>query len=299
MNAGTQAADRPPFHPGLALVAGVAAVSTGAIFARLADAPSLVIAAYRVGLAVLVLFPYAWATSRKEIASLSRRQIGFALLSGLFLALHFAAWISSLDYTSIANSVVLVNTNPLWVGLLTPLITRDRLKRRAVLGIGVSVVGGVIIGAGDFAAGGTALLGDFLALLGSVCAAFYILLGRNLRRHLSLPGYILLCYGTAAVILWTLVCFLGLPAAGFSAKTYGAFWAMALITQLVGHTSYNWALRWFTPGLIAVSLLGEPVGASILGYIIFGETLTWAKAIGGALILYAICLTASAESEDK
>ena len=181
---------QPPFNPYFALISGVLAVSTGAIFARLAEAPALVIAAYRVGIAALILAPIAWFKARDELSRLSGRDLKLALLSGFFLALHFATWISSLDYTSVANSVVLVNTNPLWVGLLTPLMVKERVKRATIVSIVISVIGGTIIGFGDFATGGKALLGDALALIGSICAAVYLLLGRNLRRHLSLLAYI-------------------------------------------------------------------------------------------------------------
>jgi len=291
--------ERPPFNPSLALISGVLAVSTGAIFAKLAEAPALVIAAYRVGLASLILAPIAWWQARDELLGLEKKDYMLALLSGFFLALHFSTWISSLSYTSVANSVVLVNTNPLWVGILTPLISKDRLTLMTKIGIVISVIGGAIIGAGDFATGGQALWGDFLALLGSICAAVYLLLGRNLRRKLSLIAYVIICYGSAAIILWVLVIALGLQVVGFSSGTYAAFAGMALISQIIGHTSYNWALKWFSASLIAVSLLGEPIGATILAYIIFDETLTWTKLIGGSLILAAIYLAARGEQVNR
>jgi drug/metabolite transporter (DMT)-like permease len=125
--------ESPPFNPYLALIIGTMAVSTGAIFARLADAPALVIAAYRVGIASLILAPVTWWKARDEIVALSKPDLKLAVISGFFLALHFATWISSLDYTSVANSVVLVNTNPLWVGLLTPLIAKEKVRRAALL----------------------------------------------------------------------------------------------------------------------------------------------------------------------
>ena len=291
--------DRPPFNPSLALISGVLAVSTGAIFAKLAEAPALVIAAYRVGLASLILAPIAWWQARDELLGLEKKDYLLALLSGFFLALHFSTWISSLSYTSVANSVVLVNTNPLWVGVLTPVISKDRLTLMTKIGIVISVIGGAIIGAGDFATGGQALWGDFLALLGSICAAIYLLLGRNLRRKLSLLAYVIICYGSAAIILWVLVIALGLQVVGFSSGTYAAFAGMALISQIIGHTSYNWALKWFSASLIAVSLLGEPIGATILAYIIFAETLTWTKLVGGSLILAAIYLAARGEQVNR
>ncbi|MGD8522627.1 MAG: DMT family transporter [Desulfobacterales bacterium] len=287
----------PPFNPYFALVIGVFAVSTGAIFARMADAPALVVAAYRLGIASILLAPITWWKARDELLNLSIRELGLVLISGLFLAMHFATWISSLDYTSVANSVVLVNTNPLWVGLLTPLIARERIKRAAVLSIIISVIGGVIIGLGDFTAEKQALWGDGLALIGSICAAIYLLLGRNLRRKLSLLPYIFVCYGSAALILWAIVILLNLPVTGFSTETVTAFWAMALISQLIGHTCYNWALKWFSASLIAISLLGEPIGSTILAYILFNEGLTWWKVVGGIIILCAIYIAASTENK--
>jgi drug/metabolite transporter (DMT)-like permease len=290
----------PTINPYFALLLGVAAVSTGAIFARLAsEAPPLVIAAYRVGLASLIIVPFALLNVRDELFSLSKRDLGLALLSGLFLALHFGTWISSLKYTSVANSVVLVNTNPLWVGLLTPLITKERLKPGVVIGIFLSVCGGVIIGAGDFMHGGTALWGDALAIMGSLCAAGYLLMGRSLRRRLSLLAYICVCYASAAIFLWTLVFSLGLPITGFTSKTYSWLFAMALISQVVGHSSYNWALKWFSASLIAVSLLGEPVLGTLFAYILFHEGLTVMKLIGGALILLAIYITTVSEARKR
>jgi drug/metabolite transporter (DMT)-like permease len=291
-----QATHGAPFPPSLALVSGVLAVSTGAIFARLADAPALVIAAYRVGLAALLLAPLAWWKAGDELRRLTRRDYRLGILAGLFLALHFATWIASLNYTSVATSVVLVNTNPLWVGLLTPWISHDRLPRLMRLSIVISVVGGMIIGVKDFTLGGQALWGDILALLGSICAALYLLLGRTIRLRLSLLAYVIVCYGSAALILWVIVLVLRLPISGFSTQTYTMFLALALIPQIIGHSSYNWALKWFSASLIAVSLLGEPIGSTLLAYVLLDEDLTWPQVIGGASILAAIYLAARAEA---
>jgi drug/metabolite transporter (DMT)-like permease len=284
-----------PFNPYVVLIIGIIGVSTGSIFARLADAPALVTAAYRMGLAALILIPLAAWKAGEELRSLSIHDVKLAILSGFFLALHFATWISSLDYTAIANSVVLVNTIPLWVGLFTPLISKDRIRGSTITSIIVSVMGAVIIGFGDFATGGKALWGDLLAVVGAVCAAVYLLLGRNLRHKLSLISYVAICYGSAAVILWLVVLSLNLPITGYSSQTVAAFWAMALISQLIGHSSYNWSLKWFSTSLVAVSLLGEPIGSTLLAYIIFDEGLTWMKFIGGMFILSAIYIAASGE----
>jgi drug/metabolite transporter (DMT)-like permease len=285
----------PAFNPYVVLLIGIIGVSTGSIFARLADAPALVTAAYRMGLSALILIPLAAWKAGDELRNLSVRDIKLALLSGFFLALHFASWISSLDYTAIANSVVLVNTIPLWVGLFTPLISSDRISRATTISIIVSVIGAAIIGFGDFAIGGNALWGDLLAVIGAICAAVYLLFGRKLRRKLSLLSYVAICYGSAAVILWLVVLFLALPITGYSIQTVAAFWAMALISQLIGHTSYNWSLKWFSTSLVAVALLGEPIGSTLLAYMIFDEGLTWLKLIGGLFILSAIYIAASRE----
>ena len=292
---GDTAHDTPRFSPYAVLIIGIIGVSTGSIFARLADAPALVTAAYRMGLAALILIPLAAWKVGDELRNLSVHDIKLAMLSGFFLALHFAAWISSLDYTAIANSVVLVNTIPLWVGLFTPLIAKDRIKGSTIISIIVSVVGAAIIGFGDFATAGKALWGDMLAVCGAVCAAIYLLFGRNLRRKLSLLAYVAICYGSAAIILWLVVLFLNLPVTGYSTQTVAAFWAMAFVSQLIGHSSYNWSLKWFSTSFVAVSLLGEPIGSTLLAYIIFDEGLTWLKLIGGLFILSAIYIAASGE----
>jgi len=286
---------KPFLNPVLALTVGIAAISTGAIFARAAEAPSLTIAAYRVGLATLVLAPFCARKCPRELSCLHRGDWLAVLGAGFFLAVHFATWITSLQYTSVASSVVLVETIPLWVGILTPLVTGEPPGKATIAGIALSFTGGILIGAGDFAIGGRALLGDALALAGGVSGALYIMLGRKVRPRLSLLAYATTCYGTAGVLLWILVLFSGTPFTGFSAPTWWAFAGMALIPQVIGHSSYNWALRWFSASTVAVCLLGEPIGSTLLAWIFFGETLTPWKAAGGALILAGIVLAARAE----
>jgi drug/metabolite transporter (DMT)-like permease len=290
--------ENPPVSPWLVLSFGVFAISTGAIFARMAEAHPLVISAYRTGLAVLILLPFTAAGTFREARKLSRTDLLTIAVSGGFLALHFATWISSLFYTSVASSVVIVNAIPLWTGLLSPLLTGDPFSRSLRRGLLLALPGGAIIGWGDFALGGAALWGDFLALAGSFFAALYILAGRRVRPRVSLPSYITLNYGTAAVVLWLLVLALGLPPSGYSRSTWLAFFLLALIPQVLGHSSYNWALRWLSGGTVALCLLGEPIGSSILAAIFLSEPITWMKAVGGALILAGIYI-ASREDEKK
>jgi drug/metabolite transporter (DMT)-like permease len=285
------------FNPTIALFGGVLAISTGAILIRLAEeAPALVIAAYRVGIAAVILFPIALAKARDELLSLSKSDVRIALIAGFFLALHFAAWVSSLKYTSIANSVVLVNTSPLWVGILAPIITKEKIKRLVVLSIFMSILGAFIIGYGDYTQENSALRGDFLALAGGFSMAGYLLMGKKLRQKLSLIAYVSVCYGSSAIILWALVIILDFPIWGFSGQTVAAFFSMALFPQLIGHSCYNWALKYFSTSFVAVSLLGEPVGSIFLAYVIFHEGLTPMKVIGGIFILTAIYLAASREN---
>jgi drug/metabolite transporter (DMT)-like permease len=285
----------PRIHPYFILISGILAISTGAVFARMADAPSLVIAAYRVGLASLLLVPIACWKARNELRSLSSRDLKIALLAGAFLAMHFATWISSLKFTAISNSVVLVSTSPLWVGVFAPLCVNEKIKRMTLLSILLSIIGCIIIGSGDFTRGERALWGDLLALMGGFCAAGYLILGKTLRQKLSLLVYITLCYGSAAIILWIVVLVMGLRVSGFSSQTLSAIWAMALISQIIGHSSYNWALRYCSTTLVALSFLGEPVGSTILAYLLFHEKLTLTKTIGGLIILGAIYLAARSE----
>ncbi|NPA26322.1 MAG: DMT family transporter [Chloroflexi bacterium] len=300
-------APRAPLSPWLVLLGGILAVSTASIFIRWAqqDAPSLVIAAYRLGLAVLVLLPWAWWHQRGRWPALRPRDWALAVGSGAFLAAHFAVWITSLEYTTVASSVVLVTTTPLWVALAGAWLLDEPLTRGLLLGLALALVGSVIIGLGDvcawdggLACGGAfdtharALWGDVLALLGAWAAAGYLLIGRALRKRTTLLVYITLTYGVAAILLFLVVGLLGLPLRGYPARTYGWFLALALIPQLLGHSSFNWALRYLPASVVSVSLLGEPVGSSLLAYLLLHEVPSWLTLIGGALVLLGIAQVA-------
>lgn len=281
--------------PAVVLALGVIGISTGSIFARFADAPPIVISFYRTGIATAVMAPLVLLRCREELFSLCGKDLLRVLLSGAFLAMHFSTWITSLFYTSIASSVVIVQTIPVWTAILSPFVSGDRVNRTTWTGILLSFVGVVVIGAGDFALGGKALFGDLLALLGAWFATFYFLTGRVVRARVSLPVYTFICYGAAGLILLAVIGVSGLPLRGFSGGTWGAFIGMALVSQILGHNSYNWALKYLSASLVAVSLLGEPIGATLLAWILFGETLTPAKIAGGAFILAGIVLAARGE----
>jgi len=274
----------------LVLFVGVVAVSFASIFIRLAEAPPLVIAAYRLGLASLVIGPVALIRSGQELRGLSRKDLLYLVISGLFLALHFSLWIASLAYTTVASSVILVTMSPLLVGLLSHLLGMDRVTKWMGGGILLSVVGSVAIGYGDFALGSGALWGDILAFGGAVMVTGYLLVGRRLRQELSLLPYVSLTYSVAAAVTVVLCLLTGERFTGYSSTTYLMFILLALVPQVIGHSAFNWALGYLSAPFVSVTILGEPVGATILAYLILDEVPTLLKMVGGAMIFSGIYL---------
>ena len=293
----------PIFMP-LAIGIAILAVSTASILIRFAqqDAPSITIAALRLTFAALVLAPIVMLRNRAELASLTRRQLWLALASGLFLAIHFGTWITSLQYTSVASSVVLVSTGPLWVALFSPLVLRERIGAGAIAGLAISVVGGIIIAGGDsctleggFHCGGltstpqgASLWGNILALFGAWAVTGYLLIGRRLRTELSLTPYVFLAYGSAAVLLLITAVATKSPLFHLPSRTYVWIALLALIPQLIGHSTYNWALKYLPATAVAVTTLGEPVGSAILAYFVLREQPGVLVLFGAALILAGI-----------
>jgi drug/metabolite transporter (DMT)-like permease len=286
---------KPLVAPGFVLAMGIAAVSTASVLIRYAqaEAPSLVIAAYRLTLASLILIPLAWKRYPHELRRLDKADWRLAIFSGVFLAVHFATWITSLQYTSVASSVVLVSTSPLWVALAAWLFLHERLTRPVIAGLIVAVVGGVIVSLSDTQqeAGRAPLLGNLLALAGALAVTGYWLIGRRLRAKLSLVPYVAIVYGTAAVILLGMVLAARQPLTGYRPIIYLWFLLLALLPQLVGHSSFNWALAHLPAVFVAVATLGEPIGSTVLAYLLLGETPTWMKLAGAGLILTGIVLT--------
>ncbi len=276
---------------------GMVIVSTAAISVRHAqqEVSSLSIAAWRLTLATLVLAPVVLRRHRNELTRLTPHELLRAALAGLFLALHFATWISSLEYTSVAASSVLVATNPLFVGLLSPLLLKEPVARLMLVGILVAFVGSSIIAMGDAGSGRAPLLGDVLAVIGAVTVAGYMMLGRTLRRKLSLLTYVFVVYGVGALILLLIVGASRQPMTGFRPSTYGWLAYLALGPQLVGHSSFNWALRYLSAAYVTVTLLSEPIGASILAWLHLGEPPALLEIVGGGLILGGIVVASRAE----
>ncbi|MCC6955900.1 MAG: DMT family transporter [Anaerolineales bacterium] len=303
---------RAPVSPILVLGIGILAVSSASILVRLAqtEAPSLSISAWRMIIATVALAPFVLARRREELAALRRSELGLALLAGFFLALHVALWITSLAFTSVASSVVLVSTAPLWVALIAPLTLKETLSRAMLVGMLMALAGGVIVAASDVCLwdgsrfvcppaqeflSGRAFLGDLLALGGALSVAGYLLIGRGLRSGVSLLSYIFLVYGMAALALVLAVGAAGLPMFGFSPLTYFWMLALALVPQLIGHTTYNWALAYLSAAFVSIAVLGEPVGSSILAYFLLEEKISLVKLAGMALILAGIYLATRSE----
>lgn len=280
---------------GFVLALGVIGVSMGSLFVRLADSPALATAAYRMTFSFLVLLPFALLKTRKEIFSLSKREIGASALAGFFLAVHFGTWISSLDHTSVANSVVLVNTIPIWVGIIGPLAIGEKTNRSFWLACGLCLIGAFVLCGKGFSLRFDTLTGDGLALAGAFFVALYLMIGRNLRKKLSLLAYATICYGSASVFLWIAVLISGQQASGFSSETWVYLICLAVVSQIFGHTLYNWSLQWIKAAIVSLALLGEPIGAILLAWAFLGETIDLQQGIGGILILAGVYLVTNRE----
>jgi len=282
-------------RPYLVLLVGVIAVSFASILIRFCQAPTLVIASYSLGLASLFFIVLTASRHRYPFRGFGRRDSFLAAASGVFLSVHFVTWIASLRYTSVASSVVLVATSPIFVALGSALILREKVPGLVWAGTFLSVIGGVIIGAADWSRDGlrqgpSPFAGDALALAGAVMGGGYFLIGRVLRGRIDTLPYVTAVYSTAAVVLISLALGTKHRFGGYPPVTYLLFLLIAFVPQVIGHTSFNWALRRFPAPVVAVTILGEPIGATLLAYGILGEPLTVAKAAGGSLILVGVYL---------
>lgn len=276
------------------VLVGIASISTASILIRLADAPSLAIATYRVTLASLFISPVFCKRFESGRSRCTPRVLGLTAASGIFLALHFAFWIHSLGLTSVASSATLVGTTPLFVALFSLLVLSEPTNARLWVGILCTIVGGGFIAGTDFSFSRQALLGDGLALLGALMAAGYLLTGRAARQDLDLCTYIFGTYSTAALTLLLCCLLTGTPLLGFSRQTFLALVLLAIVPQLIGHTTFNWTLKFLSSATVAVLILGEPIGATLLAYVILGETVSVPKAVGLVVLGMGILLSSIA-----
>jgi len=292
--------DRPgPVRLVASLTVGMLSVSCGAIFIRLASAPALTAAAYRVLWGTLLFAPALALGPARELSANIRRDWLQLVLSGTALALHFALWIASLSYTTVASSVLLVDTGPFFIGLASQWFLNKPCHRHFWIGLAVAFFGCLVIFHGDWSQSQNSIKGNALALGGAIAFAVYLLAGARARQRLSLVAYVWPVYGAAAVVL-VAVCLLSqTPLRGFSPSTYLFLFLLGLIPQCIGHTTYNWSLRWLSPALVALIGLAEPIGASILAFFILHENLTVLKLIGGGIILLGIYWATRPQADKK
>jgi drug/metabolite transporter (DMT)-like permease len=270
------------------LAIGIAAVSTAALLIREADAPSMVIAAFRVSLASLPPLLLAGVRRQNSLPS-GRTLVLLTLLSGVLLALHFGFWIASVKQTSIVTSVVLVTTTPLFIGLTGGYLLGETPGRSIWLALAVATAGTLIMVSEDFNAGGDTLAGDAYALLGGLFAAGFLMAGRRvLGAGSSLLAYSAITYSTAALLLLAGVLVTGEALGGYSGRTYAFLVLLALVPQLVGHTAVNRSLGHLPAMIVSLAVLGEPVGATILAAFFLSENPSLLQVAGGALVLTGV-----------
>ncbi len=285
----------------------VAIVSTAAIMIRFAQqegVPSLAIAFWRLAIAafILVVFVGARPQRRAEIRAMSKQVWLLIIAAGFFLALHFASWISSLAYTSVASSAALVTTNPIWIALISWLLFRERVGGWLAVGIATAMLGSLCIFLSDTMLAPTAqqstaqvthlnpALGNSLALVGSLTVCGYLLIGRRLAGVVSIWLYVALVFSAAAVFLGLFALLANTNLSHFSQLGWLCLIGLALGPQLLGHTGINWSLKHLTPALVAIAILAEPIGSALLAWWMFDERFVWLQLVGFGLLLTGIFL---------
>nr|WP_232826176.1 DMT family transporter [Cyanothece sp. BG0011] len=293
----------------LILTLGILSVSSTAIFIRLALEASgklglefsLFLAASRLIIASMVLLP-AWRTVVKNKASV--KAYYYAVGAGFSLAFHFICWITSLSFTSIAASTTLVTTNPIWVVLLSWFWFKEKPKKLTLFGILIALLGGILITLGGNDANNAyrqPLLGNTLALLGAFFVSFYLIFGKIAQQEgLTITSYSVIVYTMAAILLFPLPFMFGSGYTNYPNSVYFYVLLMAIFSQLIGHTSINWSVRYVSPTLVTLGILFEPIGSSFLGFIIFQEIPSIFVLIGAIIILVGVIIAViSSQNKDK
>ncbi|MFB6105228.1 MAG: DMT family transporter [Halobacteriaceae archaeon] len=278
----------------LALGIAVFAVSTSAILIRVSDAPKPAMAFYRVLFTTVLLLPFLRGHTG-AIQRIRRRDLLSAIVAGVALAAHFATWFESVDRTTIAASVTLVQTTPVFVAIGATALLDERPTRHTIAGIAIVAVGSVVMSAGGLLATATVpapVLGNALAIAGAIMAAAYVLAGRSIRQRVSLIPYVLVVYTVCTTVLLGYVLAVGDPLLGYPPREWLLFLGMAIGPGILGHTVINWSLKYVESSVVSVTLVGEPVGSTLLALAIFAEVPGIATLVGGAVVLTGIVLTA-------
>ena len=282
--------EKSTIHPYIPIFIGVIAVSLSAIFVKLANADAGVIAFYRMLFSVLIMAPIFFWKYTNEIKRLSKRDWIFSGIAGVFLAFHFILWFESLNYTSVASSTVLVTLQPLFAFAGTYFFFKERLSIKTILSGIIAIGGAVLISWGDFQISGTALFGDILALIACALVTAYLLFGQDVRQRLSLVTYTFVVYGISTVTLFFYVLLKGESFGPYPANDWFWFVMLAIVPNLLGHTLFNWSLKYVSTNVISIAILFEPVGAAILAFYIFNEYLILTQIIGGLIVIVGILL---------
>ncbi|MCA1927063.1 MAG: DMT family transporter [Calditerrivibrio sp.] len=280
----------------LIFVIGILSLASSSILVKFcSDVPSIMIATYRLVISSIILIGIA-KIKGFSLKDVDKRDLLLSILSGFILTIHFISWFASLKLTSVASSVVLVTTNPLFVGIFSVIFLKEKLQKEIVIGIFLSIFGSIVLAVGDSGLSGfsikdtDALLGDLLALLGAVCASCYLLLGSKVRERLDIMTYITIAYSSSAIFLLAFSIVQGISFTGYSTTSYISMVMLAIFPQMIGHTSVNWSLKHLKPSMVAIGILGEPIGATIMAYFIFNETIDIYKFIGICLIFLSILI---------
>lgn len=279
--------------PDLAILIAVIAVSFASIFIRWSDAEPLAIAFYRLLFTTLLLLPFVLVKRGQEIRNLGGKNLALMLGIGLVLSFHFSMWITSLGLTSVASSVILVTAHPILVGTVSHFFMKDKLSKLNFIGISVAITGVIVLTLGDFSSGplsGSKTLGNILAFLAGICAGIYILGGRKMRRSTSIVTYAFLVYLFCTIFLFIQCLATSTKLFPLPANEYYLFLLMALVPGILGHTLYNWSLKYVTATVVSVSLLGEPIGSSILAILLLNEVPSSYVLIGGPIVLAGILM---------
>ncbi len=302
MNTRFREKNSPVINPYIAIAMAVMAVSSASIFIRLIEASSLVISLYRMGLAFLLITPVVLLKYREELKSLTGKDLAISLVSGVFLAMHFYTWISSLNYTTVASSVLLVDTHSIFVLIGSYVLFRETVPARALLGSALAIGGSVFISISDFRLNSQAFLGDMLALSGAFFVAGYFLIGRDVRQRLSMLPYTFIVYGSCTLTLLLVGVFTSADLGPGSIKNMLLFLALAIIPTLLGHSVFNWGLEYVQASVVSVAMLGEPVGATILAILVLHELPALVQVMGGIVIitgLYIFTITTEKSERER
>ena len=282
--------NRSLVKPYLAIIVGVIAISFSAILVRYSEASAGVIAFYRMLISSILLLPIFFKGPVKELSQINKKDWFLCIVAGIFLAYHFIFWFESLQYTSVANSTVLVTMQPIFAFLGSYFLFKERVSFGCVVSIMIAIAGGILISASDFSNSKSALFGDLLAIIACAMVTAYFLIGQLVRKRIGLTAYTFIVYGISAIVLLVYVLGSGQELFRYPKEEWFIFLLLAIIPTLLGHSLFNWAIEWVSTTKISMAILFEPVGAALLAYYFFKESLSVMQIGGASLVLAGLSL---------